>query len=103
MNWLLHVTGIDNEAGRWYALWSGFGSDIGEFALVGAAVAFYRRHTCHVDSPRFCWRPGTHPVTGTPFRTCKKHHPEVPNEVTPDHIQAAHAEATGQAGVPDDV
>jgi hypothetical protein len=93
MNWLVHILGIDNEAGRWYAFWSGAGSDIGEVAILGGMVAFWRRHSCHVDSPRFCWRPGTHQVVGTPYRTCKKHHPAVPERVTADHIASAHADA----------
>lgn len=93
MNWLVHILGIDNEAGRWYALWSGVGSDVGEVAILGGMVAFWRRHSCHVDSPRFCWRWGAHPVEGTPFRACKRHHPAVPDKVTAAHIAAAHADA----------
>ena len=95
MHWLAHLLGIDNETGPIYAFWSGFGSDVGEFALLGGLVALYRRHTCHVDHPRFCWRPGTHPVAGTPYRVCKRHHPAVPAKVTPDRIAAAHDEAQG--------
>lgn len=90
---LAHWLGLDSQAGPIYSFWSGFGSDVGEFALLGAAVAFYRRHTCHVDSPRFCWRPGTHPVAGTPYKACKRHHPAVPDKVTADHIVAAHVAA----------
>ena len=95
MNWLVHFLGIDNEAGRFYAFWSGFGSDIGEVAILGGLAGLYKRHTCHVDSPRFCWHPGTHPVVGTPYRACKKHHPGVPKKVTADHITTAHQEAQG--------
>lgn len=98
MNWLAHILGIDSEASRWYAFWSGFGSDVGEFALLGAAVTFWRRHSCHVDSPRFCWRPGTHPVAGTPYRVCRKHHPSVPKKVTAAHIEAAHHDAQSPNG-----
>lgn len=29
MNWLLHVAGIDNVSGRWYAFWSGIAGDAG--------------------------------------------------------------------------
>jgi hypothetical protein len=94
--WLLHLLdryGITDTNGRWYALWSGFGSDVGEVALLGGMVAFYRRHTCHVDDPRFCWRWGAHPVPNTAFRACRKHHPAVPKKVTAQHIQAAHDDA----------
>ncbi len=96
MPWLLHLLdrfGITDSSNRWGAFWGGAGSDIGELALFSTAVAFYRRHSCHVDSPRFCWRPGTHPVEGTPYRACKKHHPAVPNRVTADHIAEAHRDA----------
>lgn len=67
--WLLHVLGVDNEAGRWYAFWSGFGSDLSEVAIVGAVLGGYRKHNCHV---RHCWRIGRHVVDGTPW--CNRHH-----------------------------
>lgn len=101
MNGLLHLLdeyGITNMNGRWYAFWSGAGSDIGELALLGAAGAFWRKHTCHVESPRFCWRWGAHPVAGTPFRACKRHHPEVPARVSAEHIHAAHRDAQTPEG-----
>lgn len=93
MNWLAHILGLDNPAGGWELFWSGFGSDIGEVAILGGMAAFYRKHTCHVDSPRFCWRWGAHQVAGTPYKTCAKHHPDVPEQVTADHITAAHRDA----------
>jgi hypothetical protein len=65
---LLHVTGADNPAGAWYGFWSGFGSDLGEFAIVGVLVNHYRSHKC----PN-CWRLGRHPVEGTHYRTCHRH------------------------------
>ena len=34
--WLAHNLGLYNETGPWYAFWSGFGSDIGEYAVFGA-------------------------------------------------------------------
>jgi hypothetical protein len=75
-HWLAVHTGTVNEPGVYYGFWSGFGSDIGEYAiLVGLTVGLYhafRRHNCH--EPR-CWRIGIHPVDGTPFHACRKHHP----------------------------
>lgn len=38
MNWLLHIIGADDLAGRWYGFWSGFGSDLAELTLIGAAI-----------------------------------------------------------------
>lgn len=73
MTWLLHWlwvhTGTGNEAGPWYGFWSGFGSDLGEVALVGAVLGGYRKHNCHQSR---CWRIGRHIVDGTPW--CNKHH-----------------------------
>lgn len=94
MYWLGHVFGLDNASGHWYLMWSGVGSDLGEFAIVGALFAHYKRHTCHVDSPRFCWRPGTHTVAGTPYRACARHHPTVPAQISADHIADAHDAAS---------
>lgn len=88
--WFTHFFGIDNEPGPFYAFWSGFGSDIGEVVLIGGLVQIYRAHTCHDDR---CWRLARHPVDGTPYKACKKHHPTVPDQVTADHMARAHREA----------
>ena len=97
-SWLLHVLGVDNVSGRWYGFWSGFGSDIGEVVIIGALVSVYRKHNCHAKG---CWRLARHPVEGTPYVVCRRHHPDGP----PTHarILAAHrahrerAEATATA------
>ena len=77
MHWLAHVLGLDDASGRFYAFWSGFGSDLSELALVAALVAVVRKHTCHV---RRCWRIGHHPLDGTPWTVCRRHHPDLPNK-----------------------
>lgn len=69
MGWLLHVLGVDNVSGRWYGFWSGFGSDLGEAALLGAVYGAFRKHNCHESR---CWRIGRHTVDGTPW--CNRHH-----------------------------
>ncbi len=92
-NWLLHLIGVRPApfaGGGANAFWSGFGSDLGEVVIIGGMVQLYRKHTCHVDSPRFCWRLGTHPVDGTPYRVCKTHHPRVPDRITAEHIKQVH-------------
>lgn len=94
MHWLAHVLGLDGPS-YWANFWSGFGSCLGEFSIPAAAIAFWYHHTCHVNHPRFCWRPGTHPVAGTPYRACRKHHPAVPARVSAGHIAAAHNDAQG--------
>lgn len=68
-HWLLQVTGTANEQGHWYAFWSGFGSDIGEVAIIGGLLSVYRKHNCH---DKGCWRIGRHVVDGTP--RCNRHH-----------------------------
>ena len=68
MIWLLHqflhYTGSNNESGPWYGFWSGFGSDLSEFALFGAVLKMVN---CHEKG---CWRLGHH-VNGTVV--CHKH------------------------------
>ena len=66
MNFFLHVLGIDNVSGRWYAFWSGFGANLG---CLSVFTVLYRKHNCHVRS---CWRIG-HFVEGG-FVYCRKHH-----------------------------
>lgn len=94
MTWLAHFLGLDNASGMPYLAWSGFASDLEEFAFVGAAVAVYRKHSCHVDR---CWRLGMHPVTGTPFHACRRHHPTVPDRISAEHIAQAHAEQAARS------
>jgi hypothetical protein len=83
-HWLAVHTGTVNEPGVYYGFWSGFGSDIGEYAiLVGLTAGLYhsfRRHNCH---ERGCWRIGLHHVDGTPFIACRKHHPVLKGDKPP--------------------
>jgi len=76
-HWLAVHTGIVDETGPYYAFWSGFGSDIAEFGLVGTAVTgvyqLNRKFNCH---QRGCWRIGTHPAAGGQFLLCHRHHPD---------------------------
>jgi hypothetical protein len=60
-------------AGRGYQFWSGIGSDVTELAMLGWLYAFLRRHNCHA---RRCWRLGRHPVAGTDYIVCRRHHPQ---------------------------
>jgi hypothetical protein len=97
LEWLLRVGGIDDTAGPWYALWSGFGSDIAELAIV---AAIFRKINCHA---RGCWRIGLHRVPGTPYTTCARHNPAHRGDKAPtaEHIASAHAAAKhGQWATP---
>lgn len=81
---LLHIVGVDNVSGRWYGFWSGFGSDVTEFAVLGALVGVLRRHNCHVHH---CWRIGKFPVDGTSYIVCRKHHPD--GHITAERVASA--------------
>ena len=87
VSWWLHVLGLDNSSGRWYGFYSGSGSDIGEAAIIGGLLNVARRHNCHVHR---CWRVGRHPVTGTTWVVCRKHHPD-------GHLKAADVTAAAAA------
>lgn len=90
-HWLAVHTGTVNEPGPYYGFFSGFGSDLGEIALVGGFIALYRKHNCHVKG---CWRIAHHEVEGTPWKVCRKHHPDTPNKrPSLTHILKDHREA----------
>jgi len=71
-HWLGYWLGLTNAAGPVYSFWSGFGSDLGELALLGGVISIARHGNCHV---RGCLRFGK-PVAGTPYRACHTHHPD---------------------------
>ena len=76
-DWLRVHLGIVNEAGPYYAFWSGFGSDLAELSLLGAiGTAVYqlvKKFNCHQPG---CWRIGNHPAAGGQFMLCYRHHPD---------------------------
>jgi hypothetical protein len=76
-NWLQVHTGTINESGPYYGFWSGFGSDLEEFGILGAiAAAFYqlvKKYNCHEPG---CWRIGNHPAADGQFHLCYRHHPD---------------------------
>jgi hypothetical protein len=83
LHWLIHVTGSDYGLPyghfSWYDCLSGAGSDLGELALFGALIAWYRRNECHVDT---CKRIAHRTVHGTDddgravtYLLCRRHSP----------------------------
>jgi hypothetical protein len=76
-HWLGVHTGTVNESGPYYGFWSGFGSDLAEFGILGAVgTAIYqlvKKYNCHEPG---CWRVGTHPAAGGEFLLCYRHHPD---------------------------
>lgn len=82
LHWLLHAiewTWNTNPNGGY----NPFSGPIPDVTLLGGIWLFYRKHNCHVQR---CWRIAKHPIDGTPYVTCKKHHPHVPDKVTTEHI-----------------
>lgn len=91
LDWLLTFAGL--SGGRWAAFWGGIGSCLSEFAILGL---LWRRINCHAKG---CLRIGIHHVDGTPYTTCRKHHPDHPGSgaFTAEQIADAHAVAQGNA------
>jgi hypothetical protein len=73
--WIEVHTGTTNEPGPYYGFWSGFGSDIGEIAIIGAVLGTYKHHNCSVPRcPRLAHK--KYEVKEIKEYTCKKHHTE---------------------------
>jgi hypothetical protein len=70
MRLLLHILGIDSSSSYWYGFWSGFGGDLTIFAAV---IVWLRHKNCHVKG---CPRLGRHPVEGSTWTVCRRHHPD---------------------------
>jgi hypothetical protein len=101
-HWLAVRTGTIDESGPYYGFWSGFGSDLTEFGIIGVlATGIYqlvKRYNCHEPG---CWRVGTHPAAGGQFHLCYRHHPDFHGE-KPTHelIERLHREhAETQAAI----
>lgn len=77
---------LDPLHGDPYQFWSGLG---GGSPLFLGLLLFWRRHVCHVHS---CWRLARHPVHGTGYVTCRRHHPTAsrPQKVRAHDIANAH-------------
>ena len=93
-HWLGVHTGTVNESGPYYGFWSGFGSDLAEFAIIGTiATGVYqlvRKYNCHQPG---CWRVGNHPAAGGQFMLCYRHHPDFQGRrPTADAIARLHRE-----------
>jgi len=92
-HWLALHTGIlHGGPDVYYNFWSGFGSDLGEATIISAVgIGVYtgvRKVNCHTKG---CWRIGHHPLDGTPYILCRRHHPDVPNKgASHEHILEQH-------------
>jgi hypothetical protein len=97
-HWLAVHTGTVNESGPYYGFWSGFGSDLAEFGIIGAVgtgvYQLVRKYNCHAPG---CWHVGTHPAAGGQFLLCYRHHPDFQGErPTSEVIARLHHEHTAQ-------
>jgi hypothetical protein len=93
-HWLQVHTGTVNEGGPYYGFWSGFGSDIAEFGILGAIgtglYQLFKKVNCHEPG---CWRVGTHPAADGQFMLCYRHHPDyMGKKPTHELILRLHAE-----------
>jgi hypothetical protein len=97
-HWLAVHTGTVNESGPYYGFWSGFGSDLAEFSILGAigtgVYQLVKKYNCHEPG---CWRVGTHPAAGGQFLLCYHHHPDFHGE-RPNHdvIERLHRQHAAQ-------
>jgi hypothetical protein len=103
-HWLGVHTGTTNESGPYYGFWSGFGSDLAEFGILGAiATGIYqlvKKYNCHEPG---CWRVGKYEAAGGQFLLCYHHHPDLHGlKPTHDLIVRLHREhAAQQAAIHD--
>jgi hypothetical protein len=93
-HWLGIHTGTLNETGPYYGFWSGFGSDLAEFSILGAigtgVYQLVKKYNCHEPG---CWRVGTHPAAGGQFLLCYHHHPDYQGKKpTHEMIERLHRE-----------
>lgn len=69
---LLHILGVEPRSpSTAYNFWSGFGSDVGELAIIGGV---WKMVNCHEVG---CWRVGTKVTmedNGHHYRRCGRHH-----------------------------
>jgi hypothetical protein len=93
LNTVYHYIGI-NGTSPWGTFWSGFGSDIGELAIVGSLAALIRHHNCEVKG---CPRLGRH-TTAANHRVCRHHHPD--GALSAQDVTDAHHAAKDSASGP---
>ncbi|MDR0300669.1 MAG: hypothetical protein LBI13_11425 [Streptococcaceae bacterium] len=76
------ITGING--GPWLNWWGGFGSSLSEF---GIFLVVYKKLQCHAPT---CYRIGLHRTADGKYLLCRKHHPDVKNNLTLADIHAEH-------------
>lgn len=75
--------------GDGYQFWSGIaGTVLFSGGIYAVAINNLRKHNCHVHR---CWRVGRHPVEGTAYIVCRRHHPH--DHVTAEQVLDEHVAA----------
>jgi hypothetical protein len=76
--WIEVHTGTNDESGTYYGFWSGFGSDLGEYVILGAVFNGLYLHWRHINchDPK-CWRIGRYQAAGGQYKLCHHHHPDL--------------------------
>jgi len=92
-HWFLNVTGTrPSSSPLWYNFWSGFGSDIGEVAIIGGLITVIRHQNCGVKG---CFRFGRHEyeMNGVKHKLCRTHHPAIDenHRMTSEEVTAHYA------------
>ena len=100
-HWLQVHTGTVNEPGPYYGFWSGFGSDLEEFGILGAIAAgiysLVKKYNCHEPG---CWRIGNHPAADGQFNLYYRHHPDFQGrKPTHELIERLHQEHLARQAV----
>jgi len=90
--WIEIHTGTVNEPGPYYGFFSGFGSDLGEYAIVvgveHTAYMNWKHLNCH--DPHCLWI-GRYPDASGQFRYCHRHHPDFGGKPpTREHMYRVH-------------
>lgn len=102
--WIEVHTGTVNEPGPYYGFFSGFGSDLGEYAILTAVAHGVYLHWSHINchEPRCLWV-GKYPAADGAFKYCHRHHPDFGGKPpTREHIHQRHSEHHGhRSGHPD--
>jgi len=92
-HWILHFTGtLPLVPNATYNFWSGFGSDIGEVAIISALITIVRHQNCGVKG---CYRFGRHEyeMNGVKHKLCRTHHPGIDEKhrMTSEEVTAHYA------------
>lgn len=82
LSFIMTITRING--GAWLNWWGGLGSSLSEF---GIFLVIWKKFECHAPG---CHRIGLHRTADGAYVLCRKHHPDVKNDLKLEDIHAAH-------------